>query len=108
MSTRKLTFGQYMESRTQLHNAIHRVPVAEAVYNVTKYCAVVSEHDGDSETIKLKPKHQIKVVWEYFDPKSPTPKSVTLLTNNTDLNIPWSDAKFHRWLNTNTVRERLI
>lgn len=104
----KLTFKQYLESKSMLLNAVNNVPRASVVYEVTKYCSIpIGESDEDKVLVGLKPKNKIVVEWTYSNPASPTPESIRLIGTTSVLDdeksLPfWNGDKLTKWLGRHT------
>lgn len=103
-----LTFKRYVESRTQLLEALKTTPRQSTEYVVRKYCKIpLGESKDQREYISLKPKQKIIVNWLYEDIEDPTPLSVWFDGKDTnelrgrEFATFWSGEKLDKWLSTN-------
>jgi len=100
----QLTFKQYLESKTQLREAIKNTPISLVEYEVRKYCSVaVGKTEDEKKVIGLKPRQKIIVEWEYNDIDNPVPgyiKLVGLKDIGQDEQLPmfWQGKKLQKWL----------
>ena len=109
MQPTKVTFKQYFnESKAQLEKALDNTPIVEEQYNVKTYCRLVIGEDLDhKQTINLKPGHLLSVLWEYNNPKDPTPTGIKFLNvenldQQSEFNLYWNSSKLSKWLSKNT------
>ena len=93
----KLTFKQYLDSRSQLLEAVNRPPKSKIVYQIKKYCTL-KLYEGDTG-LGLKPGNQLTVEWDYANPQSPTPLNATF--NGKNVQVAITTAKFTKWLLSN-------
>lgn len=100
----KVTFKQYLESKSQLLKAIENTPTAIVEYEVCKYCSLtIGESDDDKSLVGLKPKNKILIEWRYDNIDEPTPVSIKFIgSKDVDLdeqfNTFWSGNKLQKWL----------
>lgn len=104
---KKLTFREYVESKTQLLKAVENCPERIAVYDVKKYCKLpVGETKEEKQDISLKPKQQIIVKWKYLN-ETPDPISIKVervkeICSDEDFSTFWKSDRLIKWLNRNT------
>lgn len=105
----KLTFKQYIESKTKLLEAAKKsVPQHTAKYCVNKYCKlVVGESKLEKEYINLKPQHTVLVEWLYDDKENPTLigikfEGVNDVDPDDEFTSYWGGERLKRWLERNT------
>lgn len=104
----ELSFKQYLESKTQLRQAIDQTPVAVNEYEVRKYCSIaLGESKDDAKIIGLKPKQKIIVEWRYDNINDPTIVNIKLqgviaLDETEEFETFWTTAKFKKWLARHT------
>lgn len=95
----------------KLKNAGEDSPKYFIRYEVTKYCKIpLLESIGDDEKlyIGLKPKDEIKILWESFKNKNPIPKYVSVIDENeqeTRYYFSWNFNKVEKWLITTTNKK---
>jgi len=103
----KLTFKQYLNSKTKLLEAIEESPIYTATYTVSKYCKLpVGESKDLKEYIHLKPKHQIVVEWDYGNPDDPQALTIKFdkvvdLDREKAYNPLWISERLEKWLTKN-------
>jgi len=104
----KLTFKEYVESKTTLLAAIDKTPQCVVEYNVSKYCKlVVGESMNNKEHIGLKPNQKVLVEWKYEDVDNPTIVNISFskvdkVDPSQQYNSYWGTARLQRWLLSNT------
>lgn len=104
----KLTFKQYLDSKSVLREAIKQTPVRKAEHVMRKYCKLpVGESRDDKEYIALKPKNKIIVEWLYSNPDKPELESVSFEgVEDVDIDTKhasyWPEERFKNWLKRNT------
>lgn len=87
--------------------AAEAIPQLVVEYELTKYCKfpIVADEDSDKQYVSFKPKDTISVLWEYLTPESPTPKRVTVTTDDEDsekIQPAWGNTKLASWITKNT------
>ena len=103
----KLTFKQYLDSKSKLLEAIEESPIYTATYTVSKYCKLpVGESKDLKEHIQLKPKQQIIVEWDYGNPDAPEALSVRFnnvvdIDDEKEYNPLWISERLEKWLTKN-------
>lgn len=106
----RMTFKEYYESKDRLRLAGEECPRISMQYEVTKYCkmpVMESPEDEQKLHVSLKPRDLIEVLWEYIDPNYPTPKSITLVSEDDKKVFPcWNNKKVLKWVNTNTTTKK--
>lgn len=107
MSKKKISFKEYIESKTDLLDAINNVPQKKVTYEVTKYCQLpIGESKEESELIKLKPNQKITINW--IQPKTSRFPMLTYLMFEDSMTLddrykcPLIENKLAKWLLTNT------
>jgi hypothetical protein len=113
MSTHKLNFLQYLDSKKQLLESIKRDPIVVYSYTITKYCklAVGSNLCEEKQYIDLKPKCEIDVVWRYDNTTKDVdihemqrhPLKIKIIDedNVIEYDLSHKDEKLTKWLSTN-------
>ena len=107
----KLSFKDYLASKTQLYTAIQKDPIHEVVYEVSKYCRLaVGETKEIKEYHNLKPKQQVIIEWCYSDiDELPEPISIKIphLYESTSSIEPFktfqTGERLLNWVRTNTT-----
>lgn len=103
----KLTFKQYLDSKSKLLEAIKESPIYTAKYTVSKYCRLpVGETKDLKEYVQLKPKQHIIVEWNYENPDAPQALSVKFnnvvdIDNEKGYNPLWISERLEKWLTKN-------
>lgn len=98
-----LSFKQYLESKTQLVEAVNSIPKTTKVYNVKKYCSLpIGEREEEKKIIPLKPNQKIIVEWIYNDIDNPEVLNVKFNTatelDDEPQEIFWPSKKLQKWL----------
>ena len=107
----KLTFKQYLDSKSQLLKAIENTPVSIVEYEVSNYFTLMlGESDELKTTVSLKPKQRVIVEWHYNNINNPTPESIRLvgvkdIDEDEKHDVFWSSTKLTKWLTRHTRRE---
>lgn len=99
----KISFKQYIESKTQLLEAVRKTPSQTIEYSVRKYCKIpLGESKDSKEYIPLKPKQKIIIEWLYITVDNPIPVSIQF-THLEEQNFEtfWAGEKLQKWLSTN-------
>lgn len=98
---------QFIDSKTQLLEALQRDPIHRATYEVTKYCKVpVGESKESKQYIPLKPKQRIIIEWKYNNDdleSIPHPLSIEFefMNENSIHQTFQSGEKLRKWIYTN-------
>ncbi len=105
--SKKLTFKEYVESKTKLLEAVSNTPKQTSTYTVKKYCKlVVGESKQEKEYVNLKPNHNVIVEWEYDDVECPTIVGIMFECDDVDstdtYNCYWGGERLQKWLDRNT------
>ena len=106
----RLSFMDYLKSKQFLHEHINTsLPVQTLRYQVTKYCKICLNEDGNKTTVKLKPNQNITIKWQYQDDEHRTPLFVSFdealtetIVEDTEYEIDPTNKKFSKWIVTNT------
>lgn len=105
--TEKLSFSEYCKSKEYLRLAAESIPQLVVEYELTKYCKfpIVAEEESEKQYVSFKPKDTISVLWEYLNPDNPTPRNVTVSTDDEDgekIQPAWGNTKLSSWIAKNT------
>ena len=107
----KLTFKEYIESKTKLLEAVSNTPKQTSTYTVKKYCKlVVGESKQDKEYVNLKPNQQIVVEWEYEDVDCPSIVGIMFecvddVDPSNTYDCYWGGERLQKWLDRNTKKQ---
>lgn len=98
------SFKQYYLSVQQLREAAQEFPKIWETYTCRKYCKIPILVEGDREFIALKPKDNIKVLWEKTS-RGDNIQSVEVVMEGETLKvaIDWNFEKIKKWLENNTI-----
>lgn len=99
---KKLTFKEYLDSKSQLKEAAKKQPMHQATYVVRKYCKLPVLINEQKQSVSLKPKHEISVKWLYEDINKPIIVSVSFNNDGAEHKTAWSDERIYVWLSKNT------
>jgi len=108
---KKLTFKEYIQSKTKLYEAIEKTPQRVALYTLRKYCKLpVNESEENKKHISLKPKQKLSVSWLYEDIDNPKPICINFpdvdnVDPTTKFSSQWKGERLLNWLIRNTFEE---
>lgn len=106
---KKLSFKEYLESKTQLKQIAEETSALHvAEYDVKKYCKLVVSEHAKRLFVPLKPKSRILIEWLYANTKVPTPVSIRLenvksVDPEAEHETPWKGERLLKWLIRNTI-----
>lgn len=105
----KPTFKQFIDSKSQLLEAMNDIPISLIEYNVSTYCHLSALKDN-KEKINLRPRYKLIVEWQYLDLYDPTPLSIKVVSPilNETYKSYLSGVKLTRWLAKNTNHQSPI
>lgn len=102
----KISFKEYLKSKQSLLDAIENTPEEIVEYEVTKYCNLPINEDGEKQKIKLKPRNKLFINWMYKDKENPEVKEIQFEGTTVDDNAQQpalSDERLLKWLIKNTT-----
>lgn len=103
-----ITFKEYLDSKTQLIEALGQTPSNVLEYEIRKYCSISTGVNKDAkQVIGLKPKQKIIIEWLYEDINNPKVttvcfKGVNDINEGQEFKLFWSSDKTRKWLSKNT------
>lgn len=105
----KLTFREYVESKTRLKEAAENTPIELKQYQMIKYCKLPirsTMFETEKWEISLKPKHVLNVEWMQINEnhviKSIQISNHTAISEDKNLFPFWNHDKMNKWLESNT------
>lgn len=103
----RLSFKDYLNSKKTLLDAIESTPEEIVEYEVTTYCNLPIDDDGEKQKVKLKPRNKLFVNWMYRDRDNPEVKEIQFEgteMDDTSQHPTWSDERLLKWLMKNTSK----
>ena len=98
----KLSFKEYLDTKTRLKEADKVTPKVKHLYEVRKYCKIPLYDGNDTKTyISLKPKDTIEILWEYLTEDTRIPLQLCLTFSNDEImTFVWNDSKVSKWVDS--------
>lgn len=107
MSNKLQTFKQYYLSVKQLREAAQESPKIWETYSCRKYCKIPILTDGVRDFVSLKPKDDIKILWERSSLGNIIRSVEVVLEDQTiKVDIDWNHEKILKWLENNTKESK--